>query len=93
MNCQLQTPPEVKIKSGRNESARQEQLEQKLLLVIACVVPSLLILSTMIMGEIHSSETSVLTRAPWRHMPEESILHSHSRENLRSHAALTSWAL
>jgi hypothetical protein len=31
-----------------------------------------------------SSETSVLTRATRRNNPEDTILHSHSRENLKS---------
>jgi hypothetical protein len=45
------------------------------------------------MEEIPSSETSVLTRASRRHIPEDGILHSHRRENLKSYMALTSWAL
>jgi hypothetical protein len=32
-----------------------------------------------------SSETSVLTRATRRNNPEDTILHSHRRENLRSY--------
>jgi hypothetical protein len=35
-----------------------------------------------------SSETSVLTRATWRNNPEDTILHSHRRENLKSYAFL-----
>jgi hypothetical protein len=33
-----------------------------------------------------SSETSVLTRATRRNNPEDTILHSHRRENLKSYA-------
>jgi hypothetical protein len=32
-----------------------------------------------------SSETSVLTRATWRNNPEDTILHSQRRENLKSY--------
>jgi hypothetical protein len=35
-----------------------------------------------------SSETSVLTRATRRNNPEDTILHSHRRENLKSYIAL-----
>jgi hypothetical protein len=45
------------------------------------------------MEEINSSETSVLTRASRRNIPEEGILNSHRRENLKSYIALTGWTL
>jgi hypothetical protein len=47
------------------------------LLVIANVVPSSLILFTLMMEAIHSSETSVATLVTRRHIPEYVILHSH----------------
>jgi hypothetical protein len=43
------------------------------------------ILVTLIMEAIHSSETSVLTRATQRNIPEDGIPHSQSRENLISY--------
>jgi hypothetical protein len=42
---------------------------------------------------IYSSETLVITSAIWRHIPEDDILNSLSRENLKSYIELTGWAL
>jgi hypothetical protein len=42
---------------------------------------------------MHSSETSVLTKATRHNIPEDGSLHSHCREHLSSYIALTGWTL
>jgi hypothetical protein len=55
------------------------------LLVTASVFPSSPILVTLMMEALSSSETSVLARATRRDFPEDTIHHSHRRENLKSY--------
>jgi hypothetical protein len=55
------------------------------MLVTACVVPNSPILVTLMKEAPGSSETSVLTRATRRNIPENTTLHSHCSENLKSY--------
>jgi hypothetical protein len=68
---------------GKNHRARNVTCN----LLITANVPIFLILVTLMIEMIHSSETLVLTRATLSHIPEDGILYSHLRGSLKSYKA------
>jgi hypothetical protein len=72
---------------------QEERCKVIQLVVTTNIVSSSLILFTLMMVAMRSSETSVLKIAARRHIPVDGILLSHGRENLNSYIALTGWTL
>jgi hypothetical protein len=60
-------------------------------LIVANIVPSS-ILVTLINEALSSSETSIIARATRRNIPEDAILYSHRRENLKSYGYVVHYA-
>jgi hypothetical protein len=60
--------------------------------ITANVVPNSPIVVTLMMVPVFSSEKSVSARATRPYIPEDDILHSHRRENLKSYITLTGCA-
>jgi hypothetical protein len=60
-------------------------LPSVLQLMVTAIFPISLVVFTLMMDAIRSSEISVLTRVTWHHMPEDGIPRSQRCENLKSY--------
>jgi hypothetical protein len=75
--------------SDKNRLARKNFSSLRRLLVTANFGPSSPTHMALKMEVTISSETWALTRSTQRNIPEDSILHSYCRENLKSYIALS----
>jgi hypothetical protein len=76
-------------------TSNQRTLQRSMhwLLVAASVVPSSLILVTLMKEALSSSKMLVPTKATWHNIPEDTILHIHHHGNLKSYMLIDLWVL
>jgi hypothetical protein len=81
------------VRTGVSEERSVVFLRSVRRLLVTANVPSPPILVTLMMEALRSSGRRFLTRVTRRHIPEDDILHSHHRENLKSDIILVKFQM
>jgi hypothetical protein len=76
------------VRTDLSEELSSSFISVRRLLVKASIVPISPILVTLMIEALSFYDASVLTRAAPRNITEDTILHSHRRENLKSYTIL-----